>query len=130
MTSPPALAFESPDLFANLELADAATLDSLDFGIIGFDQEGVVRRYNTLESELSGLSMQRVVGFPLFTVVAPCMNNFLVAQRFDDAAEEGRTLDVIIDYVFTLRMRPRKVKLRLLSVAGAAMRYVVVLRPA
>jgi photoactive yellow protein len=72
------------------------------------------------------LSPERVIGHGLFTVVAPCMNNYLVAQRFQDAATTGETLDATIDYVFTLRMRPRKVKLRLLASSGQAHRYVVV----
>lgn len=69
-----------------------------------------------------------MVGSALFTVVAPCMNNFMVAQRFEDAAAEATTLDTSIDYVLTLRMRPVKVKLRLLASPGSAMRYVLVQR--
>jgi hypothetical protein len=34
-----------------------------------------------------------------------------------------------IDYVLTLRMRPVKVQLRLLSQPGEGMRYVLVQRP-
>jgi hypothetical protein len=56
------------------------------------------------------------------------MNNFLVAQRFEDSASAGEALDATIDYVLTLRMRPVKVKLRLLSMPGAAMRHILVQR--
>jgi hypothetical protein len=56
------------------------------------------------------------------------MNNFMVAQRFEDAARDGSSLDATIDYVLTLRMRPIKVKLRLLAIPGAPLRYVLVLR--
>ena len=70
----------------------------------------------------------RVIDMPLFTGVAPCMNNFLVAQRFEDAAADGSTLDDVIDYVFTLRMRPVRVKLRLLTAPGRRFRYVLVKR--
>ena len=45
-----------------------------------------------------------MLGRPLFTQVAPCLNNFMVAQRFEDAADEGSELDDTIDYVLTLRM--------------------------
>jgi hypothetical protein len=69
------------------------------------------------------------VGHHLFTVVAPCMNNFMVAQRFEDALASGSALDVTLDYVLTLRMRPVKVKLRLLADSGCAHRYVLVQRP-
>ena len=121
------LAFQSVSAGA-LEQLDQVGIDRLDFGTIGFDAAGVVGRYNAFESEAAGLAPARVLGQPLFTVVAPCMNNFLVAQRFEDAAAAHAALDVTIDYVLTLRMRPVKVKLRLLADPAASMRYVLVHR--
>ena len=56
------------------------------------------------------------------------MNNFLVAQRFEDGAAPATSLDAAIDYVFTLRMRPSKVSLRLLVCPALALRYVLVNR--
>lgn len=46
------------------------------------------------------------------------MNNFMVAHRFEEAAENGLPLDATIDYVLTLRMRPQRVQLRLLARPG------------
>jgi len=123
-----AIAFTDNDLPRWLAEASDADLDPLDFGTIGIDAAGVVCRYNRFESELAGLSPTRVLGHPLFTVVAPCMNNFLVAQRFDDALASGVLLDATIDYVLTLRMRPVKVKLRLLAIPGESIRWVLVNR--
>jgi photoactive yellow protein len=122
------LAFDQTDILESLQAADAAELDTLEFGVIGIDDQTLVRQYNSFESRMAGLSPQRVLSQPLFTAVAPCMNNFMVAQRFEDAAAEGSPLDVQIDYVFTLRMRPVKVKLRLLARPGAPLRYVLVQR--
>ena len=122
------LAFDQPDLAAALAELDAEQLDDLEFGVIGIDAEAVVRLYNSCESKFAGLSPSRVLGQPLFTSVAPCMNNYMVAQRFEDAAADGNLLDATIDYVLTLRMRPVKVKLRLLAAPGAARRYVLVRR--
>jgi photoactive yellow protein len=109
------------------QLPDQA-IDGLDFGVIGFDADTVVTRYNQFESNAAGLTANRVIGQPLFTVVAPCMNNFMVAQRFEDAFDAGEALDITIDYVLTLRMRPVKVALRLLAAAGGSTRYVLVKR--
>jgi len=122
--------FTDDALLSNLQQISDAELDNLEFGVIGIDAAGVVRRYNALESRLAGLSPDRVLGHPLFTVVAPCMNNFMVAQRFEDAATAAAPLDATLDYVLTLRMRPVKVKLRLLAQPGEGMRYVLVQRPA
>lgn len=120
--------FTDPDMGAVADQLDERELDSLDFGVIGFDHESIVRRYNACESQAAGISPERVLGKHLFSVVAQCMNNYMVAQRFEDAQTESVLLDEIMDYVLTLHMRPTKVKLRLLSSPSVAMRYVFVQR--
>jgi photoactive yellow protein len=122
------LEFSQPDLLPELAALSEAELDGLEFGVIGFDAEAVVRRYNAYESKTAALSPKSVLGHHLFRVVAPCMNNYLIAQRFEDAAAAGTRLDETIDYVLTLRMRPVQVKLRLLASDGAALRFVLVSR--
>lgn len=128
MNTEQTLSFSNAALFDYLDRASDAELDSLDFGVIGMDDATQVRRYNRFESAAAGLSPDRVIGHALFTVVAPCMNNFMVAQRFEDAQQDGSVLDDTIDYVLTLRMRPVKVKLRLLARPGNGLRYVLVHR--
>jgi photoactive yellow protein len=122
------LSFATPGLYARLAQLQPQDLDQLDFGVIGFDDETQVCRYNRFESEAAGLTAPRVLGQPLFTNVAPCLNNFMVAQRFEDAQDDAAALDETIDYVLTLRMRPIKVKLRLLAAPDSAVRYVLVQR--
>ncbi|SNT25531.1 photoactive yellow protein [Noviherbaspirillum humi] len=108
--------------------ASLQQLDRLEFGVIGFDDEGIVRFYNATESRYSGLSVEKVVGMHLFTVVAPCMNNYMVAQKYEDALVHGRELDEAIDYVLTLRMRPTLVKLRMMARPGLPLRYLLLHR--
>lgn len=122
------LTFDTPDLLTHLAPLSADDLDRLDFGIIGFDDATRVCRYNRFESDAAGLMPAGVLGQPLFTSVAPCLNNFMVAQRFEDAEDDGATLDDTIAYVLTLRMRPVKVALRLLAAPGVPVRYVLVQR--
>jgi photoactive yellow protein len=122
------LSFAAPGLHARLAQLSPEQLDRLDFGVIGFGADTNVSQYNQTESDAAGLSAPRVLGQPLFTNVAPCLNNFMVAQRFEDAEIDATALDDIIDYVLTLRMRPVKVKLRLLAAPGNEQRYVLVQR--
>ncbi len=100
-------------------------IDELTFGVIGFDTDERVTIYNTHESGISGIDPSRVLGNHLFTEVAPCTNNYLVAERY----RSGDDLDEQLDYVFTLRMRPTPVTLRLLARADAVHRYMIVVRP-
>ncbi|MFM0441077.1 phosphonate transporter [Paraburkholderia strydomiana] len=106
--------------------ADVGRLDGLPFGVVGFTSDALVTVYNATESENAGLRAQRVLGKHFFGEVAPCMNNFMVAQRFDDED----VLDDIIPYVLTLRMRPTPVRLRLLKAPGCATRFVLIERRA
>ena len=124
-----AMTFDAVDALQSLDAATDEALDLMTFGVIGMDPDGQVQRYNSWESKAAGLSPAKVLSHHLFTVVAPCMNNFMVAQRFEDANKDGSTLDATIDYVLTLRMRPIKVKLRLLAKPRGARRYVLVQRP-
>jgi photoactive yellow protein len=128
MNLPADTTFSQPDLAALLAQSDAQALDALDFGVIGFDREGRVQRYNTYEAQAAGLRAERVLDQDLFQMVAPCMNNFMVAQRFADAREGGAPLDDTINYVLTLRMRPTKVKLRLVCEPADDLAYVLVQR--
>lgn len=114
--------FAQPDLMDWLETADDAALDRLDFGVIAMSQDGIVVAYNAAESRLAGLRAGRVLGRHFFTAVAPCTNNYLIAHRYETEAE----IDATIDYVFTLRMNPTKVRLRLLKRAAAPRMYLAV----
>lgn len=98
--------------------------DALPFGVVGFDDATVVHIYNATEARMSGLDPTLVMGVPFFDAVGQCMNNFMVAQRFEDDA----ALDEIVPYVLTLRMRPTRVRLRLLASPAARYRYVLIER--
>ncbi|MEY8878910.1 MAG: PAS domain-containing protein [Leptothrix sp. (in: b-proteobacteria)] len=128
MTTNHLLSFDEPDLLNRLVTLEPAALDAQPFGIIGIDADTVARYYSTHESHMAGLAPEQVLGKLFFSVVAQCMNNFLVAQRFEDAAAQAARLDVTIDYVLTLRMRPTPVKLRLLAAPDQPLRYVLVHR--
>jgi len=118
------MTFEQHGLLESLAAADAAAIDALPFGVIGMTPDGTVTVYNAAECRLSGLTPANVIGRHFFSAVAPCTNNFMVAHRFEVEA----TIDDIIDYVFTLRMQPAKVRLRLLKAAGRSHMFLAVER--
>jgi photoactive yellow protein len=125
MNAPFAITFEQSDLLTRLARMDEATLDAIDFGVIGFDRDCVVRHYNLFESRAAGLHKERVIGRHLFTEIAQCMNNYLVAQKYVDAQAASGGLDETLDFVLTWRMRPTPVKLRLLASPEMAMQFLV-----
>lgn len=117
--------FTSPDALTVLASSTRQALDEIDVGIIGFQPDGIAAVYNRRESAFSSLAPGDVIGRHLFTEVAQCMNNYLVAQRFEDAAEAGRPLDERLDFVLTWRMRPTRVQLRLLSAPAQPLRWIL-----
>lgn len=120
--------FNSQGLGQALSQVSNEQLNALEFGVIGFDDEGLVKVYNAYESRVAGLSLDSVIDADLFSTVAPCMNNFLVAQKFEDAIDEKADLDETMDYVLTLKMKPTRVKLRLISAPQLPYHYVIILR--
>jgi photoactive yellow protein len=109
---------------AELQTMRADACDRLPFGVVGLDAAGITKVYNATEARMAGLDPKRVLGVSFFDAVAQCMNNFMVAQRFEDEPE----LDAIIPYVLTLRMRPTPVRLRLLASRSAPIRFILVQR--
>ena len=99
-------------------------LDALPFGVVGMSGDWIVRVYNATEARLAGLQVEDVLGQPYFLGVAQCMNNFMVAQRFEDEP----TMDATLNYVLTLRMRPTPVVLRLMQTPSCSLRYVLIQR--
>jgi photoactive yellow protein len=124
LEDPARLSIRDPDLAKALDELAAAALDRLEFGVVRMDRAGRVIAYNTAEAELSGLAAAGVVGQDFFVQVAPCTNNYLVAQRFRDEDE----LDESIDYVFTFRMFPTPVRLRMLKRPDSPHQYLAVER--
>jgi photoactive yellow protein len=136
-SGPAAWQFGDPGLLDALESVPPGGIDDLGFGLIVMDRDGRVTGYNRAESELSGLPVSEVTGRNFFIEVGPCTNNYLIAQRYADAggpdaggADAGDTdtgdLDEQRDYVFTYRMAPTPVRLRLMARRGSSRQYLAV----
>lgn len=107
-----------------LDALERHARDALPYGVVGLSANGFVEVYNQTESRLAGLPTHTVLGTHYFSNIAQCMNNFMVAQHFEDELR----LDLTIDYVLTLRMRPTPVRLRLLKDPTLPRHYVLILR--
>jgi photoactive yellow protein len=115
--------FDDPNLLDTLESYELADTDALDFGLIVMDRDGLVVWYNTYESTRTGIRREKVLDHNFFETVGPCTNNYLVAQRYADEPD----LDDLVDFVFTLRMAPTPVRLRLLARANSPRQYLAVI---
>lgn len=128
MNNPKTLQFSDPSVVSSLAELSDEDLDRVNFGVIVFDQLGIVQRYNQYECDYTGLQKARVLGCHVFTDIAQCMNNFMVAQKFEDAAAAGLPLDQTIDYLLTWRMRPTPVALRMVRLLKSPLNYLLLKR--
>lgn len=121
------LVFSDKNISQSLSKISDDELNTLDFGVTGLDNDCIVTRYNNYLGILSGVSTQKALGFHYFTNVGPCMNNFMVAQKLEDAIDGSVSLDETINYVLSVRMKPTKVKLRLIHDVNLSVNYVLIL---
>ncbi len=126
MTTTPA--FDDPGLATALRDMPTEALDALPFGVIAFNNQCAITRYNLYESRAANFPIPEVIGQDVFVALAPCLNNYLIAGRFEASLDGGEPLDEQMPYVLTFRMRPTRVRLRLLAEPGAPERYILVQR--
>lgn len=117
------LTFDALDIHAALDAAADEELERATFGVIRLNEANEVVHYNAWEARLANRAPEEVLGRPFFSEIAPCTNNSMVAQRFEDPLG----VDTVIDYEFRHeRMRPTRVRLRLLRSPSSPWRYVLV----
>jgi photoactive yellow protein len=108
--------FNLPMLARAVEALTTDEIDVLPFGVIGLDQEGVVRLYSKTEARLSGRKSRPTEGLLFFTDVAPCMDNEYFRGRIDKALKAG-TLDIAFTHVGDFSDRERELSVRVQSAA-------------
>lgn len=128
VSTSPDLSFDSGSLSAVLAQLSGPALDDLPYGLIGFDAQNRITHYNRHEASMAFFEPAQVLGQDLFVELAPCLNNYLVAGRYEDAQAQGLALDETMPYVLTFRMRPTPVRMRLLAPQGHPTRYLLIQR--
>lgn len=112
--------FSDVDILDWLDANEGEILDSLPFGVVRFNQQGIVTAYNLNISIIGGVSRENAIGKNFFIQVAPCTNNFMVAEKYQQTS-----LDEEIPYMFTYITQPTPVILRLLK-GNSGKQYLLV----
>jgi photoactive yellow protein len=94
-------------------------LDRLPIGAIIVDDDGIIRRFNRYEEQLSGLSREEVIGKSFFSEVAPCTNDIELGAKFREGIEDNN-LDIDIEFSFPYPYNrvARDVRIRAASVGA------------
>jgi photoactive yellow protein len=104
------LTFDDPSLPQWLDNHSAEAYDELPFGVVKMNYDGMVTAYGKAQSYLSGVAKENAEGKNFFSQVAPCTNNFMVAEKYN-----ADSLDETLPYIFTYITKPTPVVLRLIK---------------
>ena len=92
-------------------------LDHLPIGAILVDDEGIIRRFNRYEEQLSGRKREKTIGRSFFSDIAPCTEDIELGARFREGiAAKNLDLDVEFSFPFPYNKVPRDVHIRAASV--------------
>ncbi|GAC1417357.1 MAG: hypothetical protein NVSMB64_27240 [Candidatus Velthaea sp.] len=75
-------------------------IDTLPFGLISVDADGIIEQYNAYESKLARLSKERVIGRNFFRDVAPCAAVQEFQGRFERFAQGSGDAAESFDFQF------------------------------
>ena len=94
-----------------------AVIDQLPIGAIVVDDDGIIRRFNRHEEQLSGLKRSQTLGKSFFSEVAPCTKDVEMGAKFREGIERG-TLDLDFEFNFPYPYNrvPRDVRIRAVSI--------------
>lgn len=109
--------FDQPDLARAVEALPVQALDTLPFGAIRLDAEGMVRVYSGAERRLSGSGDRPRLGLDFFREVAPCMDTPRYRGRIDKALAAG-TLDIEFGWTGDFADAERSLRVRVQSATG------------
>jgi len=104
----------------------AREVDCLAFGLIEIDAAGIVRRYNAVESRLSGLDPAEVVGKNFFTEVAPCTRETEFERRWNRLLARGQGRE---DFTFVFRFRTGHRIVQIRAVLESGRNTLVLVQP-
>jgi photoactive yellow protein len=93
-----------------LDSNSGESYDALPYGVVQMNEQGIVKAYNSNISIIGGVTKDNAIGKNFFVQVAPCTNNFMVAEKY-----QQETLDEEMPYMFTYITQPTPVILRLLK---------------
>jgi photoactive yellow protein len=102
--------FSETNILNWLDSNSPESYDSLPFGVVQMDEQGIVTAYNSYITVIGGISKENAIGKKFFTQVAPCTNNFMVAEKY-----LRESLDEELPYIFTYVTQPTPVILRLIK---------------
>jgi len=125
--TPGPLSLDAPDLVARLEQLSREALDSLPFGVIRLNAEGVVEYYSKTEAVQSGFRLERAYRKRFFSEIAPCLATPELLDRMERARRAG-TLDISLEQVGDFADPNRLLRVRISAAADGGL-WVALQRP-
>jgi photoactive yellow protein len=106
--------YDEPELARAIEKLTKEKIDTLPYGAIRLNADGVVEYYSNAERRLSGSGDHERLGLNFFDQIAPCMDNESYRGRIQQAIAQG-TLDLEFSHIGDFADRERELTVRIQS---------------
>ena len=118
--------FDDIDVALALEALSDRQRNSLDYGVVKLDRNGVVSHFSETEARKSGFD-KPAIGKDFFLQVAPCMNKPEFKGRLDEAWSKGK-VDIEIGWVGDFNDADREIRIRAVSASDGGV-WILLNRP-
>ena len=106
-----------------------AELDSLPFGVICLDENGIILRYNSYEARMARLDRNQVLGRVFFGEIAPCTKNEEFEGRFRKMVVEKNNGEMVrFNFIFDFKFGAQDVAIEMLKAPSFDRYYLFVNR--
>ena len=109
--SPYSVPTEQPSVVYSADAMSPGELDALPYGMIQLDTRGVILRYSSAETRLSGITADACVGRNFFDEIAPCTHVQEFYGRFRQGVE-AQQLDAVFSFRFAF-VPPKDVRVHM-----------------
>ena len=104
-------------------------LDTMPFGVIGLDEDGMILRYNLYESQFARLDRNQVLGRDFFNEVARCTRGEAFEGRFRRGIATGAVGSFArFSYIFDFKFGAQEVDVEMVRPAGVPRYYLLINR--
>jgi photoactive yellow protein len=104
-------------------------LDTLPFGVIGLDGDGIILRYNLYEAQFARLDRNQVLGRDFFKEVARCTRGDLFEGQFRRGVASGATGSIArFPFIFDFKFGAQEVQVELVRPENVPRFYLLINR--
>lgn len=118
----------APESISDLDSLSDAQLDTLSFGVVALNEEGVVQRYNLYESRLARLDRRQVLGRHFFNEIARCTRRPIFEGQFIEMVRSHGQRVAPFSFLFDFAFGAQDVSVEMVRSGSHELIYIIINR--